>query len=119
MLGDKRGRAQANHGDKAGWGNETHHVEMMETLKHPHLAPHALLILLEFLLRNRLQCDLAHEVPRDSLAGGISRGRRGQRCSGERVGGGVWRGVDGPAAQRSARVYCSGGTCHAPLCYMR
>ena len=43
---------QANHGGKAGWGNETHHVdvEMMETQKHPHLAPHALLILLDFLL---------------------------------------------------------------------
>jgi len=81
-------RAQANHGEKAGWGNETHHVEMMETLKHLHLAPHALPILFDFLLRNRLQCDLAHEVPRGSLAGGILRGRRGQRGSGERVGGG-------------------------------
>jgi len=66
----------------------------METLKHPHLAPHALLILLDFLLRNRLQCDLAHEVPRGSLARGILRGRGGQRGSGERVrgGGGARRG---------------------------
>jgi len=113
--------AQANHGEKAGWGNETHHVEMMETLKHPHLAPHALLIVLDFLPRNRLQCDLAHEVPRGSPAGGISCGRRGQRGSGERVGGGggARRGVDGPAARRSAKAYCSGGTCRVPLCYMR
>jgi len=76
---------------------------MMETLKHPHFAPHALLILLDFLFQNRLQCDLAHEVPRGSLAGGILRGRGGQRGSGERVGGGggwgearrgeAWRGV--------------------------
>ena len=92
---------------------------MMETLKHPHLAPHALLILLDFLFQNRLQCDLAHEVPRGSLAGGISRGHRGQRGSSERVGGGARRGVDGPAARCSAKAYCSGGTSHVLLCYMR
>jgi len=89
----------------------------MEPLKHPHLAPHALLILLDFMLRNCLQCDLAHEVPRGSLAGGISRGRGGQQGSSESVGGvgGARRGEDGPAARRSARVYRSDGTCHVPL----
>ena len=114
-------RAQANHGEKAGWGNETHHIKIMETLKHPHIAPHALLIVLDFLLRNCLQCDLAHEVPRGSPAGGILHGRRGQWGSGERVGGGggVRRGVDGPAAWRSVKAYCSGGTCCVPLCYMQ
>ena len=37
-------RGQAHHGEKVVWGNETYDVEVIETLEHSHLAPHALLI---------------------------------------------------------------------------
>jgi len=60
---------------------------MVETLEHPHLAPHALLIPLDFLLQNGPQCGLAHDVPRRRLCGGTPRGCEGEQGSGERVGG--------------------------------
>jgi len=59
---------------------------MIKTLEHPHLAPHALLIPLDFLLRNRLQCDLTRDVPRHWLGGGAVCGRESEQGSGERVG---------------------------------
>ena len=59
---------------------------MIETLEHPHLAPHALLIPLDFLLRNRLQCDLMRDLPGHRLGGGAARGRERERGGGERVG---------------------------------
>jgi len=73
---------------------------MIETLEHPHLAPDTLLIPLDFLLRNGLQCDLARDVPRRGLGGGTPRGREGERGSGARVkgGGGGRRGWAGCAA---------------------
>ena len=40
---------------KGGWENGTHDVGMIETLKHPHLTPHPLLIPLDFLLWRCLQ----------------------------------------------------------------
>ena len=62
---------------------------MIETLEHPHLAPHALLIPLDFPLQNGPQCGLARDVPRRRrLCGGTPRGRKGERGSRERVGGG-------------------------------
>jgi len=61
---------------------------MIETLEHPHLAPHALLVPLDFLLQNGPQCSLMHDVPRCRLCGGTLCGREGERGSGERVGGG-------------------------------
>jgi len=66
----------------------THDVGMIETLEHAHLTPHALLIPLDFLLRNGLQCDLARDIPRRSRGEGTSRDRDGERGSGARVGGG-------------------------------
>ena len=56
-------------------------------LEYPHLAPHDLLIPLDFLLWNGLLCDLARDIPRHQLGGGALRGREGERGSGERVGG--------------------------------
>jgi len=94
---------------------------MVETLEHPHLAPHALLIPLDFLLQNGPQCGLARDVHRHRLCGGTPRGREGERGSGERVGGGGEErgGVDGPATRRSVRVHCTGSTCHIARCHMR
>jgi len=61
---------------------------MIETLEHPHLAPHAHLVPLDFPLQNGPQCGLARDVPRRCLCGGTLRGRRRERGSGERVGSG-------------------------------
>jgi len=91
ILGDKRGRAHVGTSCSKGvWGNKTHSIVMIETLEHPHLTPHALLIPLDFILRNRFQCDLTRGVPRHRLGGGAFRGRERERSSGERVvcGGG-------------------------------
>ena len=90
MLGHKRGCARAG----ASWrkGGREWDSRCLDN-RDPgvsHLAPHALLIPLDFLVRNGLQCDLARDVPRHRLAGGSSRGREGERGSGERVGGGGW-----------------------------
>jgi len=50
MLGDKRGRAsQAHHGGKG--GGEMDNVGMIKNLEHPYLTPHALLTVLDFILR--------------------------------------------------------------------
>ena len=54
-------------------GNGTHDVGMMETLEDLHFALHPLLVPLDLLLRNGLQCDIAHDVGR--LGGVIMRGR--------------------------------------------
>ena len=62
------------------WGNGTYDIGTIETLKHPHLTPHALLIPLDFLLRNGLQSDLVRDVPRRRVGPGISRD-----CEGERI----------------------------------
>ena len=43
---------------------ETHDVGMIEALEDPHLAPHALLIALDLLLRDGLQGNLASDVLR-------------------------------------------------------
>ena len=90
-------------------GKGTDDIGMIETLEHPHFAPHALLLPFDFPLRNRLQCDLACDVPRCRLGGGLPRGREEERVRRERVGGGGGGRVDGPAARRSAGVHCSGG----------
>jgi len=60
-------RAQAHHREKRGGEMGTHDVGMIETLEHPHLTPHALLVL----LRNGLQCNLARDVPKRRLGGGF------------------------------------------------
>ena len=64
----------------------THDMGMIETPEHPHLAPRALLVPLDFLLQNGLQCDLTCDLPRHWLGGGTPRGCEGERGSGERVG---------------------------------
>ena len=65
-----RGRGGGQGG--AVGGNGTHDVGMMETLEDLHFALHPLLVPLD-LLRNGLQCDIAHDVGR--LGGVIMRGR--------------------------------------------
>jgi len=63
---------------------------MIETLEHPHLAPHALQVLipLDFLLQKGPQCSLTRDVPRHHLCGGTLHGCKGEQGSGKRVGGG-------------------------------
>ena len=61
---------------------------MIEPLEHLHLAPHALLVPLDFLLQNGPQCSPTCDVPRRRLGGGTLRGCEGEWGSGERVGGG-------------------------------
>jgi len=67
-------------------GDRTYDVGMIEALEDPHLAPHTFLISLYFLLRNRLQRDLARDVDR------LRRRRRprggGKGGSGGGLGGG-------------------------------
>jgi len=92
---------------------------MIETLEHPHLAPHDLLIPLDFLLRNRLQCDLTRDVPRHRLGGGASRGRERDGVAGRESDVAEGEGEDELAGRRSARVHCPGGTCHVARCHMR
>ena len=58
-----------------------------QDLEYLHLAPHALLIPLNFLLWNGLLCNLAHDIPRRQLGGGALCGHKGEWGSGERVGG--------------------------------
>ena len=60
-------------------GNGTYDFVMIEALKHPHLTPHALLITLDFLLRNGHQSDLVCDVPRRRVGPGISRDYEGER----------------------------------------
>ena len=59
--------------EEQGWskweGNRTHDVGMVEALEDLHLAPHALLVPLDLLLRNGLQCNIAHDIHR---LGGVS-----------------------------------------------
>ena len=113
MLGNKQGRARAGTSwGKGVRGKGTHDIGMIETLERPHLAPHALLF------RNRLQCDLARDIPSCRLGGGTLRGREGERGSGERAGVVEGGGMDGSTARRSARVHCSGGTRHVARCHM-
>jgi hypothetical protein len=72
----QRGRGEVD----SARGYRTYDVGMIEALEDPHLAPHAFLISLYFLLRNRLQRDVARDVDR--------LGRRGLRGGGKRGGGG-------------------------------
>jgi len=74
---------------------------MIETLEHPHLTPHALLIPL---LRNGLECDLVRDVLRRRRGGGIWRSREGGGVAGSELGVAVGDGMDEPAARRPARV---------------
>jgi len=67
-------RAQAHHGEKGG-GETTHDIGMIETLEHPHP------------IQNGFQYNFAGDIARCRPGGGISRGREGERGSGERVGG--------------------------------
>ena len=52
----------------------THNAGMIKALKDPHLAPHALLIPLDLLLRNSLQRDLASDILQQHV-GGVSPAR--------------------------------------------
>jgi hypothetical protein len=74
----------------------THDVGMIETLEDAHLAPHALLVPLDLLLRDRLERDLARDVPgRGRRREGTSRGRDRERGGGARVGRGGASGAGG------------------------
>jgi len=90
---------------------------MIETLEHPHLAPHALLVPLDFLLRNGLQCNLARYIPWRRLGGRILRGREGEQGSGERVrgGGGARRGWTGCAGLSEGLLFWWYVSCPALL----
>jgi len=71
---------------------------------------------LTFFSRAGLRYNIVCDVARCRLGGGISRGREGERGSGEGVGG--RGGMDRSAARRSAGVHCSGGTCHVARCHV-
>ena len=61
---DGRGSWQGEQGWSKWEGNLTHDVGMIEALEDLHFAPHALLVPLDFLLRNGLQRDIARDVRR-------------------------------------------------------
>jgi len=86
---------------------------MIETLEHPHLAPHALQVLvpLDFLLQKGPQCSLARDIPRRHLCGGTPYGHEGERGSGERVGSGG----EGRCGWDSGTVTILGPTTNFPL----
>lgn len=63
----------------------THDVGMIEALEDPHLAPHALLIPLDLLLRDGLQGNLESDVLRHRI-GRVGTARRYGRTFGGRGG---------------------------------
>jgi len=86
----------------------THDVGMIESTR--------ISFPLTFFSRAGLRYNIACDVARCRLGGGISRGREGERGSGEGVGG--RGGMDRSDARRSAGVHCSGGTCHVARCHV-
>jgi len=86
----------------SGWAYD---VEMIKTLEHPHLTPQALLIPLDFLLRNRLQCNIARDIPDAVWAEGFRVVAEESGVAGRELGVTMGGGVDGPAARRSTRVH--------------
>jgi len=92
---------------------------MIETLEHPHLAPYALLVPLDFLLRNGLQRDLARDVSRHRLGEGLHVAAKESGVAGRDLDVAEGEGEDELAGWRSAGVHCSGGTCHVARCHMR
>ena len=69
-------------------GKRTYDVGMIEALEDPHLAPHTFLISLYFLLRNRLERDLARDVDRLRRRRCLPRGGNGGSGGGLGGGGG-------------------------------
>ena len=90
------------------WDTITHDVGMIEST--------CISFPLTFFSRAGLWYNIACDVARCHLGGGISRGCKGEQGSGEGVGG--RGGMDGSAAQRLARVHCFGGTCHDARCHV-
>ena len=68
---------QARDGEKGGGGDARYWDDHpLAPVSHPH----ALLTPLDFLLRNSLQSDLAHDLPRRRVGLGISRDHEGERA---------------------------------------
>ena len=67
----------------------THNAGMIKALKDPHLAPYALLIPLDLLLRNSLQRDLASDILQQHV-GGVSPARNREATCPPRGGGRGW-----------------------------
>jgi len=98
----------------------THEIGMIDTLERTRISLHTLSSFpLTFSFGMAFSATSRGTSPGAVWAEGFRVAAKESGVGGRELGVAVWGGVDGPAARRSARVHCSGGTCHVPLGYMR